>query len=447
MSAAAITLTERQKDDLNKSILEYLQSNGHHNAVRALRADLGLPETMPDPTSPPRQLLERKWISVVRMQKKMSEMERTIATLQEELNSAPTRRAGSDTDWVPVAPAGYTLTGHREAVTKVAFHPTFSIIASASEDFTVKIWDWETGEFERTLKGHTRNVNDLDFDSKGNLLATASSDLFIKIWDTQNEWKNSKTFPGHEHTVSCVRFMPGDQQIMSASRDKTIRIFDVASTHLIRTIVGHSAWVRCAVPSDDGRLIVSCSGDHTARLIDPSTGETKIEFRGHDNAVEVVVFAPVYAYPAIRELAGLTNVDKHTRPGAYIATGGRDKVIKLWDTQNGQLIRTFAGHDNWVRALVFHPNGKFLLSASDDNSIRIWELKTARCFRTVDKPHGHFVTCLAWGRQRQGNAAEENGSTANGAKASADAQKVVYVVATGSVDQSIKIWMPNSRSR
>ena len=102
-------------------------------------------------------------------------MERTIATLQEELNSAPTRRAGSDTDWVPVAPAAYTLTGHREAVTKVAFHPTFSVIASASEDFTVKIWDWETGEFERTLKGHTRNVNDLDFDSKGTLLGTSRS--------------------------------------------------------------------------------------------------------------------------------------------------------------------------------------------------------------------------------------------------------------------------------
>lgn len=59
---------------------------------------------------------------------------------------------------------------------------------------------------------------------------TCSSDLFIKLWDVQNEWRNTKTFPGHEHTVSSVRFMPGDQQIVSASRDKTIRIFDVAST-------------------------------------------------------------------------------------------------------------------------------------------------------------------------------------------------------------------------
>lgn len=70
---------------------------------------------------------------------------------------------------------------------------------------------------------------------------SCSSDLFIKIWDVQNEWKNTKTFPGHEHTVSSVRFLPGDEQVISASRDRTIRIFDIASTYvpsclLIRTL-------------------------------------------------------------------------------------------------------------------------------------------------------------------------------------------------------------------
>ena len=57
--------------------------------------------------------------------------------------------------------------------------------------------------------------------------------MFIKIWDSQQEWKNTKTFPGHEHVVSSVRFMPGDQHIVSAGRDKTIRIFDVASTCVV----------------------------------------------------------------------------------------------------------------------------------------------------------------------------------------------------------------------
>lgn len=62
------------------------------------------------------------------------------------------------------------MSGHRSAITRVAFHPVYSVLASSSEDTTVKIWDWETGEFERTLKSHTKNVSDVDFDSKGSFL-------------------------------------------------------------------------------------------------------------------------------------------------------------------------------------------------------------------------------------------------------------------------------------
>ncbi|PSR83028.1 hypothetical protein PHLCEN_2v5832 [Hermanssonia centrifuga] len=422
----------------HKSILEYFHANNFTDAYNSLKSDSGL-DYAPDPKSKYGGLLEKKWTSVIRLQKKIMDLENRNAALQEELSLTPVKRAALQTDWVPRAPASYTLSGHRGVVAKVAFHPTFNLIASASEDATVKIWDWETGEFERTLKGHIKNVNDLDFDSKGNLLVTCSSDLFVKIWDAQNDWKNTKTFPGHEHTVSSVRFMPGDQQVVSASRDRSIRIFDVASTHLVRTITGHSDWVRCAVPSDDGKMIASCSSDHTARLIDPLTGETKMEFRGHDNAVEVVSFAPISAYGAIRELAGIPHIGSSNRTGAYIASGSRDKMIKLWDTQSGQLLRNLGGHDNWIRALVFHPSGKYLLSASDDTTIRVWDLATGRCVKTV-QAHHHFVTCLAWGRQSTSTATKD--SKANGSTSSADPEKFVNVVATGSVDQTIKIWLP-----
>lgn len=98
------------------------------------------------------------------------ELETRNAVLQEELAAAPTRRTNSQTDWVPRAPARHTLAGHRLPVTSVAFHPLFTLLASASEDATIKIWDWETGEFERTLKGHTKQVWCVDFDAKGTWL-------------------------------------------------------------------------------------------------------------------------------------------------------------------------------------------------------------------------------------------------------------------------------------
>lgn len=87
------------------------------------------------------------------------------------LASAPSaRRSASANDWVPRNPHRHLLQGHRGPVAKVAFHPVFNQIASCSEDNTIKFWDWETGDFERTLKGHTKAVMDVDFDSVGRLL-------------------------------------------------------------------------------------------------------------------------------------------------------------------------------------------------------------------------------------------------------------------------------------
>lgn len=433
-------LSDRQKDDLHKAMLDYLYANNHTDAYEALRESSGLTYT-PDPNARYTGLLEKKWTSVIRLQKKILELENRNAALQEELSMSPAKRAASQVDWLPRAPAAHVLTGHRAPLTRVTFHPLYSILASASEDTTVKIWDWETGEFERTLKGHTKAVNDLDFDHKGQYLVTCSSDLLIKIWDSQNEWKNTKTFIGHDHAVSAVRFMPGDALIVSASRDRTIRVFDVATTHQVRTMTGHLEWVRAVIPSTDGKLIASCSKDQTVRLWDPMTGEAKSELRGHTNDVLVVAFAPIAAYGAIRELAGIPNTDRSKRHGLFVASGARDKTIKIWDTQTGQMLRNLAGHDNWVRALAFHPCGKYLLSSSDDKTIRVWELSTGRCVKTVEA-HTHFVATLAWGRQAAGK--QDDKKAANGADGAVDTEpeKVVNVVATGSVDETIKVWLP-----
>lgn len=107
------------------------------------------------------------------------DLENRNTALQEELSLSPAKRAASQTDWVPRAPAAHVLTGHRAPVTRVAFHPQYSVVASASEDATVKIWDWETGEFERTLKGHTKAIMDVEFDHKGHLLGKFLSRLCV----------------------------------------------------------------------------------------------------------------------------------------------------------------------------------------------------------------------------------------------------------------------------
>lgn len=100
---------------------------------------------------------------------KIMELESRLSQALEEGASENTKRAGTK-EWLPNTPPKNTLVGHRDKINAVKFHPHYSVLASASVDATVKIWDWETGELERTLKGHTKSVTDCDFDSAGKLL-------------------------------------------------------------------------------------------------------------------------------------------------------------------------------------------------------------------------------------------------------------------------------------
>jgi len=79
----------------------------------------------------------------------------------------------------------------------------------------------------------------------------------------------------------------------------------------------------------------------------------------------------------------------------YLASGSRDKSIKIWEAKSGRCLISLVGHDNWVTDLCFHPNGKFLMSVSDDKSLRVWDLSNGRCTKTLKNIHVHFVTSIA----------------------------------------------------
>ena len=79
--------------------------------------------------------------------------------------------------------------------------------------------------------------------------------------------------------------------------------------------------------------------------------------------------------------------------GPFLASGSRDKSIKVWDVSSGLCLFTLVGHDNWIRGLSWHPGGKYLLSASDDKSLRVWNIPHKRCSKTLEA-HTHFCTSL-----------------------------------------------------
>lgn len=77
----------------------------------------------------------------------------------------------------------------------------------------------------------------------------------------------------------------------------------------------------------------------------------------------------------------------------FVLTASRDKLIKLFILQTGQLLHTFYGHDNWVRSLSLHSSGKYLYSASDDKSIRIWDMNFGKEKKRIEA-HEHFISTV-----------------------------------------------------
>lgn len=389
------------------------------------------------------------------------DLQSQVETLQTELDSAtPTsfmNRKQDPASWIPSGKPRHVLQSHRTPINCVAFHPIFSSIASGDEDATIKIWDWEFGELERTVKGHTKAVLDLDYGGpKGHtLLASCSSDLTIKLWDPSDEYKNIRTLPGHDHSVSAVRFIPSGAPgapmsgnlLASASRDVTVRIWDVTTGYCLKTIRGHADWIRDVCPSFDGRYLLSTGNDRTLRLWDISiaTPETKLVMVGHEHFIECCTFAPPAAYQYLAPLAGLKKPPPATSSAEFMATGARDKTIRLWDAR-GTCIKTLIGHDNWVRSLVFHPSGKFLLSVADDKTLRCWDLsQEGKCVKVLEGAHEHFITSMRWAPPlvKGGPEGDQNGDnvgTPKKANAAPPDVQIRCVIATGSVDMALRIF-------
>lgn len=273
----SLLLTDRQKSDLNNAIFDYLSSQSEVFTQSALvfKQEAGIVNA--DPSA--KGLLAKKWISVVRLQKKIMELEvkleqahRSEGGVDAAAVAVTAIGISGDIRQLPKPPAKHCLTGHRLSVTALATHPVYSLLASGSEDCTIRLWDHETAQYERTLKGHTGPVTSVAFDSKGLLLASSSADMSAKLWD-MSSYACTKTFKGHDHTVSSVLFLPGDDRLATCSRDQTIKLWDLSSGYCVRTFSGHTDWVKCVSISVDGVYIASGSSDQSIMIWELASGK------------------------------------------------------------------------------------------------------------------------------------------------------------------------------
>ncbi len=244
-----------------------------------------------------------------------------------------------------------------------------------------------------------------------------------------------RTLQGHGDSVLAVALSTDGRLAVSASQDKTLKIWEVATGRELRTLTGNFAWVNDVALSADGRLAVSASGS-TVKVWDVATGRQlrTLQERGNEvcgialsadgqvaiSATWDVILAPrgilkVWDVATGRQLRTLKG-GKCVALSAdgRLAVSGAHKVLKVWDVTAGRELHTLKGHSSSVVGVALSSDGRLAISASDDKTLRVWEVATGRELRML-AGHGDRVTSVAL---------------------SADGQLAI----SGSADQTLKVW-------
>jgi WD40 repeat protein len=188
---------------------------------------------------------------------------------------------------------------HKERVSTVTFSPDGKLLATASWDDTVRLWEAATGKEIRTLP-HKSHVLSVAFSPDAKRLVSAGWDVAMRLWDVDTG-KEIRSLTGHQDTVLCVAFSPDGKQLVTGSlmpddgspvRDDSVRLWNVATGKEIRTLKGHKVSVCSVAYSPDGKRVASAGHDQTVRLWEVATGREALTIKQHKFVVSSVAFSP-----------------------------------------------------------------------------------------------------------------------------------------------------------
>jgi WD40 repeat protein len=308
------------------------------------------------------------------------------------------------------------LEGHGGGVTGVAIAPDGRYAVSASYDDTLKVWELESGQRLQTLEGHSGFATGVAITPDGCRAVSVSQDKTVRVWNLESakrvptpEYQSGQSTElealPHERQVSApflaqiyrhwerhsspderIRFVegyrwiidsvaitPNGRRAVSASWDKTLRIWDLDSGQCLRALQGHGSGVNEVAITPDGRCAVSASRDTTLRVWDLDSGRCLRTLQGHGKEVTEMAIGS---------------------DGHCAVSASEDTTLRVWDLDSGQCLRALQGHGDSVTGVAITPNGRCAVSASRDTTLRVWDLDSGQCLRAL-QGHGDWVTGVA----------------------------------------------------
>lgn len=293
----------------------------------------------------------------------------------------------------------------------VAFAPDGKRFVTGGWDGTARVWNEDGSSLDLPQKG--LYVQAVAFSPVANQVATGCDDkaAYLRIWDLETR-QPLHTLQGHKDAVTSIAYSKDGKRLLTTSFDNTARIWDVATGQQLQVLAGHSWWVWDAAFSPDESQVVTVSQDGTAIVWNLADGSKSPAFTGHQGAVYSVAFAPdgqqiasggydkrvllwksdgLQPFDFNGLLAGeeipppkFDPLDGHTAAvrsvqfsadGKFVLSAGHDNTVKVWTVANASLLKTLRGHGSWVRACAFSPDGEWVLSGGYDNHARLWNVK------------------------------------------------------------------------
>lgn len=304
---------------------------------------------------------------------------------------------------------------HDSKVTSVCFSPKARILASGSDDRTVKLWDLSTGSEMATLRRHAEGVTSVCFSPDGKILASGSWDATIVLWDVDKQEIHTTLF-GHSYAVNVVRFSPDGRDLASGSDDGTVRLWNTETHQMTRelTIEGYGQSVQAVGFSPDGKHLAAGTHNGDIVVFNLSTGKADSVLKENYEPILSVSFSPdgkliasgnqdetirLWSFTSpgppltIHCHSGLVRSACFSPDGATLASGSDS--LQLWDVGTGIEQKRLPGHAGSILSVDYSPDGKMLVSGSFDETVRLWDAVTGNGLG-ASMGHTQQVGCVAF---------------------------------------------------